>query len=146
MAETEQIINEGESTPTPFAPSFLSQVSHSGDMATPIVEPEKIDPEDLEGLFSMPFDSAAFITRMKEMELTPEELKKLCRIWAKPFAKLAAKYPSTFMVMAATTTMGIIVEKVIMYYLIQDARKREKAAMHQTADNSGEAKREENAR
>src|SRR2546430_17572129 len=99
-AETEVVINPSGEV-SPFAPSLASQASSL--LGEPSQSQQSVDfkPEDLEGIFSMPFDAAAFIAKRQigknaadDIELNKKELEQLCRIWAKPFGKLAERYPS----------------------------------------------------
>lgn len=147
MAETD-IIQEESGTITPFAPSLFSQANSLG--VSPSAKPEsslppiEFEPKDLEGCFMMPFDAAAFITKCKDMELDQKQLEQLCRIWAKPMMALSQKYPSVPWVICATTTMSIIVEKVLIYYIYKsDQAKRLKASTRGEASSMEGAKAEE---
>jgi hypothetical protein len=133
MAETQEVYNPDQGSldaPSPFAPSLASQASSLLGDNSPQAPPVEFKPEDLEGIFSMPFDAAAFIARRKigaagnDIELTKKELEQLCRIWAKPFGNLAARYPSFPWVIAGTMTMGIIVEKVLIFYIAKEEQEK----------------------
>lgn len=140
MAETETIVNPGESSPSPFAPSLMSQAKEllgnpetlaGSSSMLPVID---YKPEDLEGIFSMPFDCAAFITKIEDLELTKKELEQLCRIWHKPFQTLAQKYPSFPWVIAGSLTMGIITEKVLIYYIATAERKQQRSREANASD------------
>lgn len=152
MAETQEVINPGGEV-SPFAPSLMSQAKDllanqdtQNQSALPSVE---YKPEDLEGIFTMPFDAAAFIAKRKigdaarDIELDKKELESLCRIWSKPFASLAQRYPTFPWVIAGTMTMGIIVEKILIFYIAKDEMDKRNLRNTDTADNQNRAKQEE---
>lgn len=130
MAETETIINPGDSSPSPFAPSLMSQakdlLGNPETLAGSSLPAIEYKPEDLQGIFSMPFDCAAFIAKNPDLELSPKELEQLCRIWHKPFQSLAARYPQFPWVIAGSMTMGIITEKVLIYFIAKAERDKER--------------------
>lgn len=149
MAETEEVkIESGTETAGPFAPSLLTQAkgllaeSPSTNSALPPLQIE-YKPEDLEGLFEMPFDVASFVTKIPELELEKDELEKLCRIWLKPIQALQTRYPSVPWIIAASMTMGIITEKVLIYYITVAERRKERLQREGRADSSEGAKKEE---
>src|SRR6266404_5907332 len=127
MAETEEVINPGTTEPSPFAPSLMSQA------------------HDLLGGTT----AAAFIAKRQignaaeDLELNKKELEQLCRIWAKPFGKLAEKYPSFPWVIAGTMTMGIVVEKVLIFYIAKEERERQKKRDYDLASRRDVSKVEE---
>jgi len=144
MAESDVVYNpdQGASdTPSPFAPSLMSLASGMDKSELP--QPTEYKPEDLEGIFSMPFDAASFITKVEDLELNKKELEQLCRIWAKPFGALSQKYPNFPWIMAGTLTMGIIVEKVIIYYIAMEARRKKQKKNLDLAHSQSAAKIEE---
>lgn len=151
MAETEIVREESGGPSTPFAPSLFSQAnSFASGAATEekkesTLPPIEFVPEDLEGCFMMPFDAAAFIAKCPDLELSEKELKQLCRIWAKPMAKLSERYPSVPWVICATTTMGIIVEKVLVYYIYKSEQAKAKRRELGSASSAEGAKQEERA-
>lgn len=136
MAETQTVYNPDQGSsdaPSPFAPSLASQASTLLGDTPPVSQPVDFKPEDLEGIFSMPFDAFAFIAKRQigersaaDIELNKKELEQLCRIWAKPFGKLAERYPSFPWVIAGTMTMGIIVEKVLIFYIAKEELEQRK--------------------
>lgn len=146
MAETTEIVNPGEDNPSPFAPSLMSQAKSllGGPSDTaPSSPPIEYKPEDLEGIFSMPFDAAAFITKLPDLELSKKELEQLTRIWSKPMAKLAERYPTFPWVIAGTLTMGIITEKVLIFYIAREEKRQQEKKMYDEAHRTPASKAEE---
>lgn len=152
MAETSPVYNPDQGSmdaPSPFAPSLASQASSLLGEQSAASQPVDFKPEDLEGIFSMPFDAAAFIAKRQigdsasDIELTKKELEQLCRIWAKPFGKLAEKYPSFPWVIAGTMTMGILVEKILIFYIAREEKERQKKRDYDLASRRESSKVEE---
>lgn len=143
LAETQ--VNE-QGAETPFAPSLFSQVHDALKTGAlkPADSPETpLEADDIQGVLEMPFDVAAFITKVDELGLSPEESKKLCKIWLKPMQKLLGRYPKADLIIAATVTMGIITEKVIIFYMVAEKREKERLAKQREASNPKESKQEE---
>jgi hypothetical protein len=103
----------------------------------------KLEPDDLQGIVEMPFDTAAFILKYERLGLTPDESRRLCKVWCKPLQKLLGKYPKADLIIAVTVTVAIISEKSLEYYVeynsrTGDARKR-KNELSQVPPPNGES-------
>jgi aconitase A len=91
----------------------------------------ELDVETLEICIAIPFDIAALATKIDELELDDEEKKKIAKVWLKPLQRLLSKYPNSDVALAAITTLGIGLEKYLIYVATvsrnkaRDAGKRE---------------------
>lgn len=74
-----------------------------------------LDVETLEICIAIPFDIAALATKIDELELDDEEKKKIAKVWLKPLQRLLGKYPNSDVALAAVTTLGIGLEKYLIY-------------------------------
>lgn len=130
---------------TLFAPSLFSQVQDALKSGTlkPDVSETEITSDDIQGIIEMPFDIASFVTKIDEMGLSPEESKKLCKIWVKPMQKLLGKYPKADLILASSMLMGIIAEKVIIFYMATEKREKEKIRQQKEISSIKESKAEE---
>jgi len=74
-----------------------------------------LDIETLEICIAIPFDIAALATKIDDLELSNDEKKKIAKVWLKPLQRLLSKYPNSDVALAAITTLGIGLEKYLIY-------------------------------
>lgn len=121
-----------------FAPSVFSQaediiksegLSLDKKEGAPNDEPIELDLETLEICVAIPFDIAGLVTKIDKLELSDMEKHKIAKVWLKPLTRLLSKYPNSDVVLAATTTLGIGLEKYLVYLAEStDARNRARDA------------------
>jgi hypothetical protein len=85
----------------------------------------ELDVETLEICVGMPFDIAALATKIDDLELDENEKKKIAKVWLKPLQRLLGKYPNSDVALAAITTLGIGLEKYLIY-VAKSANTRDK--------------------
>lgn len=132
-------MEDGITSNDTFAPSIFAQanaiakeeglvVPSADGTFTPQEKPIEIDEETAKICAELPFDIAAYLTKVPEIKLVDSEATKLGKLWRRPLERLLAKNPNSDIILAAYVTAGIAAEKYAEYKLAEQRRNRARAA------------------